>query len=132
MKNRSIVIISTLLNISFFSCKNKYEIKLVGIYAIDSCEGVSLKKVDASSLQLYSNKVFKITYSKHKKVYGHWEAGDDGDRTWVNFKFKKYETDGVVGGDSLNFIDISNSGVFRYPNLKCLTYKKLYKHQQSF
>jgi hypothetical protein len=56
---------------------------------------------------------------------GKWEAGDNGDRTWITFYYKaEMSSDGDIGN---GFIDIWNPQDFNCPQLKKIVFKKVNK-----
>ncbi len=71
------------------SCLNDYEKKLVGEYEVKDCEVVNddSKNENVPKLLLKNDKKFLIIDGKNK-LEGNWEAGDNGDLTYI-YLFKK-------------------------------------------
>jgi hypothetical protein len=72
-------------------------------------------ETESPILILKSDNSFQMIF-KQTNIDGKWKAGEDGDRTWIKFYFDSKESDGTLGGDSLNIIEIWNPKDFKLMN----------------
>ena len=109
----------------FVSCSNQYEENLVGEYKALNYERIDTlirQEIDTSTLKLYRKNKFSLCFT-NKTVNGSWEAGDNGDFTWIRFNYKGKElTEGRVG-DSI--IIITTPTNFFNPGFKRMTFRRI-------
>ncbi|MBP6392393.1 MAG: hypothetical protein KA352_15985 [Flavobacteriales bacterium] len=97
------------------SCRNRYEEQLVGVYS------VAAMKLDSGAtgydvkLSLSNSRLFELNVNG-KLSSGSWEAGDDGDHTWIEF-IGSTQAQGFVGGPKLELIDLLIPSSFCCPGV---------------
>lgn len=113
-----------------FSCKNRYEKAVSGeyeVYEYKSRDTLSpMFSIGRSRLTLKGDNTFLFSI-EDKVLKGKWSADDDGDRTLITFYMGSMSSNGVIGGDSLNIIEIWNPQDFGCPLIKSLVYKRISK-----
>ncbi|MCS3801620.1 hypothetical protein [Niastella sp. OAS944] len=121
-------LVPVILTALVLSCKNKYEKAVTGNYEVYEYKNKDTASASpllvGSKLTLNEDNTFLFVIDK-KQLNGKWNAGDDGDRTWIRFEFNSITSDGVIGGDSFNIIEIVNPQDFGCPSLESLSYKRL-------
>lgn len=108
-------------------CMNKYEKAAPGVYDVTEFRLLdtlsAAHTLDRPKMILNNNKTFLFTNS-NKQIKGKWEAGDDGDRTWIRFSFDSIISDAVIVGNSLEIIELWNPQDFGYPLYKSLSFTR--------
>lgn len=83
---KPIYLLATSIVLVFASCKNKYERDLVGKYEATVANGLNIgNKKWTIFLELTMKKKFALNFDT-TNISGSWEAGDNGDFTWLNLK----------------------------------------------
>ncbi len=103
MKNNFSILVFTLLSL-LYGCQNQFEQQAIGDYKIESYEKIDSSNtslIDFPQLKLNKNKTLLIAY-KSKLLKGNWEAGDNGDRTWIEFYFNGISSDADMGNGLIN------------------------------
>lgn len=122
-------ITATFLLIVLVSCVNEYEKEAIGEYTVDkfSLKDSSLsnlsKDIKSYKLYLLEDKTMKIDL-KNRELTGMWKAGDDGDRTFVEFNIDGVDYQGVIVGRNNEIIQIVNPDHFILDNIMELSFKK--------
>lgn len=110
----------------FFSCMNEYEKAVIGQYTVFECsQNVSLDSEEFKSfkLHLFANK--KVLFElKDRTINGFWTAGDDGDRTFIEFNLNGINYQGIIDGQNNNVIKILNPNHFISKNIVELSFIK--------
>jgi hypothetical protein len=105
---------------------NKYEENVVGNYKIYEFKTTNSQEDSLPakySLILLEDKKFKFDLGD-KIVEGNWCAGDDGDRTWIEFSNENFHQKATVLGMDFEIIEFLNPHHFASKNLKELLLKR--------
>src|SRR5580692_6033290 len=100
----SLLLISCI--VILYGCKNKYERQVVGNYILSN-DTSNIKVSKKLQLKLMDNMEFDLSGS-NLKIAGKWEAGDDGDMTWLNLIFKNIISQCHIVGQQDEYIIIEN------------------------
>jgi hypothetical protein len=124
MKIPGFIILFLYCNI-FIACNDSYEKKLIGKYRIAGYSPDTIQIQEVVSLDLLRDRAFLFIFKKDS-ISGKWEAGDDGDRTWIRFRFNGGRTsDAQVVGKDLETISVWNPGDFLLPQLTKLDLNRM-------
>jgi hypothetical protein len=111
--------------LTIFGCENNYEKVIIGEYEINV--GQRLKQGDLSRFVLNKDLTFVVEF-EGKEMKGNWEAGDNGDWTWIKFLFDNgTQVDGRILGQDYEIIMIYNPSYFYYPISESLLFKRIKK-----
>jgi hypothetical protein len=105
-------------------CQNKYEDQLVGIYMdVPEAKWNDLTvHLGTVVLALEEDGTYHLR-AHGTETQGTWEAGDNGDWTWIDFHGTK-DSQGRVLGEHLETIDIQIPAVFCCPEMTALRLKR--------
>ncbi len=111
-----------LVPIFIWGCNNQYENKIIGDYAPKKIIPDSV--IDNSIyLKLKGNRSYEL-HAYGKKHDGTWNAGDNGDRTWIEFN-DSVNSQGQILGREFNVIRILNPGTFCCPGVDSLYFERV-------
>ncbi|OOB82195.1 hypothetical protein BZL53_10270 [Flavobacterium columnare] len=105
---------------------NEYEKEAVGeytVYKFSLNDSIDSNDIKFGKLYLLENKKIKFDL-KNKKITGTWRAGDDGDRTFIEFNIDGINYQGVIIGKNNEIIQILNPNNFISDNLIELSFIK--------
>ncbi len=104
-------------------CHNKYEQQLVGLYVLESdWPELTVREGKSVVLTLEADGTYAVV-AHGTRTIGTWEAGDNGDWTWIDFHGTK-DAQGRVLGEKLEYIEVLIPEVFCCPEMKTLMLKR--------
>jgi hypothetical protein len=122
-----------LMTRSYF-CNNSYENSLIGEYYLSDFRIYDTTTVQTDlnkiRMKLSNDKTFLVRYD-NKEIQGKWEAGDNGDMSWIEFKTDSSSSSGRIYGEDYNQIGIWDPSIFELRGFKSLEFKRL-DHQWYF
>jgi hypothetical protein len=111
----------------FNSCMNEYEEAIVGEYVVfeyNNENRINKSSIKSFRLYLFKNKEIRFVV-KNKIITGVWKAGDDGDRTFIEFDINGINYQGVIVGENYEIIEILNPNHFISDNITKLSFKRI-------
>lgn len=113
-----------LFGMTITSCQNKCEEQLVGTYIDVPEAGWNDLTMHPGTVVLALEEDGKYHLGAHGTVtQGTWEAGDNGDWTWIDFHGTK-DAQARVLGEHLEFIEVMVPAVFCCPERNTLRLKR--------